>query len=118
MECLHRILRVDPKLFRRRVKIQGIKLSTAPDIKETARRARMLWSDMLKRTFKVDVTVCPHCGGRLEQIAVIKDKVVALAILKSLQETTVFKPLTAIWERGPPDQPNGFENEFDQRDSW
>lgn len=88
------------------------------DVKAKALRARMLWSEMLKRTFKIDVTVCPHCGGRLEQIAVIKDKVVAKAILKSLQETTIFRPLTVIWERGPPVQPNGFENEFDQRDSW
>ena len=61
---------------------------------------------------------CPHCGGRLEQIAVIKDRVVAKAILKSLQEATIFRPLTAVCERGPPDLPNGFENEFDQRDSW
>ena len=82
------------------------------DVKAKALRARMLWSEMLKRTFKIDVTVCPHCGGRLEQIAVIKDKVVAKAILKSLQETTIFRPLTVIWERGPPVQPNGFENEF------
>ena len=92
--------------------------SAETDVKAKALRARMLWSEMLKRTFKIDVTVCPQCGGRLEQIAVIKDKVVALAILKSLQETTIFRPLTAIWERGPPVQPNGFENEFDQRDSW
>ena len=92
--------------------------TTAPDVKAKAMRARMLWSEMLKRTFKIDVTVCPHCGGRLEQIAVIKDKVVAKAILKSLLETTIFRPFTAIWERGPPDLPNGFENEFDQRDSW
>lgn len=92
--------------------------SAAPDVKTKALRARMLWSEMLKRTFKIDVTVCPHCGGRLEQIAVIKDRVVAKAILKSLQETTIFRPLTAVCERGPPDLPNGFENEFDQRDSW
>jgi uncharacterized protein with PIN domain len=83
-----------------------------------AQRARLLWSEMLKRVFKIDVTVCPHCGGRLEQIAIIKDKVVAKAILKSLQETTIFKPLAVIWERGPPEQLNDFENEFDQRESW
>jgi uncharacterized protein with PIN domain len=106
------------RIVSKKNKNTGNQAVTAPDIKETARRARMLWSDMLKRTFKIDVTVCPHCGGRLEQIAVIKDKVVALTILRSLQEATVFKPLTAIWERGPPDQPSGFENEFDQRDSW
>ena len=85
---------------------------------QKVRRERMRWSEMLKRTFKIDVTVCKTCGGRLEQIAVIKDKVVAKAILESLKETTIFKPLEVIWERGPPDPTGGFENEFDQRESW
>ena len=82
----------------------GNQTATAADVKETARRARMRWSDMLKRTFKIDVTVCPHCGGRLEQIAVIKDKVVALAILRSLQETTVFKPCLLYTSPSPRDR--------------
>lgn len=82
------------------------------------RRERMRWSEMLKRTFKIDVTVCLHCGGRLEQIAVIKDRVVAKAILESLKETTIFSPLKIVRERGPPDHTGGFENEFDQRESW
>ncbi len=30
------------------------------------RRARLSWSEMLKRTFKIDVTVCKSCGGRME----------------------------------------------------
>ena len=87
-------------------------------IQAKVRRERMRWSEMLKRTFKIDVTVCPHCGGRLEQIAVIKDKVVAKAILESLKETTIFNPLKIVRERGPPDPVAGFENEFDQRESW
>jgi hypothetical protein len=57
----------------------------APCVDLNSRRERMRWADMLKRTFAVDVTVCPHCKGRLEQIAVIKDRVVAAAILKSLR---------------------------------
>ena len=73
---------------------------------------------MLKRTFEVDVTICLHCGGRLEQIAVIKDKVVAKAILESLRETTIFNPLKEVRERGPPEVASNFYNEFDQRDSW
>ena len=86
---------------------------------EKLRRERMRWSDMLKRTFEIDVTICKTCGGRMEQIAVIKDKVVAKALLASLRETSVFRPLEVIWERGPPDPGgSGFENEYDQRDSW
>jgi hypothetical protein len=106
------------RIVPKKAKLPEVPETTAPDLKVKAQRARLLWSEMLKRVFKIDVTVCPHCGGRLEQIAIIKDKVVAKAILKSLQETTIFKPLAVIWERGPPEQLNDFENEFDQRESW
>ncbi len=95
------------------------KTALAPEVKSMkVRRERMRWSEMLKRTFKIDVTVCPHCGGRLEQIAVIKDRVVDKAILESLKETTIFSPLKIVRERDPPNSTGGFENEFDQRDSW
>ncbi len=85
---------------------------------EKTRRERMRWSEMLKRTFEIDVTVCPVCQGRLEQIAVIKDKVVAAAILKSLQQVSVFRPLEIVRERGPPEDGGDFQDEFDQRESW
>ena len=85
---------------------------------EGARRERMRWAEMLKRTFKIDVTVCPDCQGRLEQIAVIKDKVVAAAILKSLQQVSIFRPLEIVRERGPPEDGGEFPDEFDQRESW
>jgi hypothetical protein len=82
------------------------------------RRERMRWSEMLKRTFEIDVTVCPDCNGRLEQIAVIKDKAVAAAILKSLDEVSIFRPLEIVRERGPPGDGGDFPDEFDQRASW
>jgi hypothetical protein len=66
------------------------------------RRERMRWAQMLKRVFEVDVTICPKCNGRLEQIAVIKDRVVIKALLESLSEVTVFKPLVVVPVRGPP----------------
>lgn len=86
--------------------------------KPSAKSGRLLWSEMLKRVFEIDVTICRHCGGRLEQIAVIKDKVVAKAILMSLQQVTIFKPIMAILERGPPELRTVEVNEFDQRGSW
>jgi len=65
------------------------------------------------------VTICPKCSGRLEQIAVIKDRVVAKAILESLNETTVFQPLEFVETTGPPVGANtNFDSEFDQRESW
>ena len=92
---------------------------SSPFAQKRARRERMRWSEMLKRTFKIDVTVCPDCKGRLEQIAVIKDKVVAAAILKSLEEWSVFRPLEIVRERGPPGEDGcEFEDEYDQRESW
>ena len=89
-----------------------------PEVAEKVRRERMRWSDMLKRTFKIDVTVCKTCGGRVEQIAVIKDRVAAKAILDSLDETTIFNPLKEVRETGPPGVDGEFEGEFDQRGSW
>jgi len=90
----------------------------APCVDLNGRRERMRWADMLKRTFAVDVTVCPHCKGRLEQIAVIKDRVVAAAILKSLREESVIRPLEIERARGPPEGRDGPPDEFDQRESW
>lgn len=82
------------------------------------RRTRLSWSEMLKRVFKIDVTVCNKCGGRVEQIAVIKDRVVAKAIIESLRQVTVFNPLQVVFERGPPESLEHSEFDFDQRGSW
>ena len=81
------------------------------------RRERMRWAEMLKRTFKVDVTVCPKCEGRLEQIAIIKDKKVARAVLESMELTTIYQPTKCINDRGPPAEED-FAEYFDQRESW
>ena len=79
---------------------------------------RLRWADMLKRVFKIDVLICPKCQGRLEQIAVIKDKAVAAKILASLGEKTEFNPLHA-GPRGPPHVTSeDFIDELDQRLSW
>jgi hypothetical protein len=72
---------------------------------------------MLKKTFEIDVTICPKCNGRLEQIAVIKCRKVAMAILKSLNQNTKPLPRSAP----PTGPPEGliFENEIDQRsEDW
>jgi len=109
----------DRKLIvpKQKVKIESSTLSpnTDPLREVKVRRERMRWADMLKRTFQIDVTVCSRCNGRMEQIAVIKDRVVAKAILESLKEITIFRPLNAINERGPPEARSGHHNEFDQR---
>lgn len=83
---------------------------------EKVKNERLRWAEMLKRVFEIDVTVCPKCSGRMEQIAVIKDKAVAKKIIESLGELTTFQPLAAALERGPP-EPLEFSDDYDQRDS-
>jgi hypothetical protein len=86
---------------------------------EKVKQERLRWAEMLKRVFDVDVTICPKCQGRMEQIAVIKDKVVAKKILESLGEVTTFKPLEMVADRGPPQAVEIPEDDFDQRDpTW
>jgi hypothetical protein len=79
------------------------------------KKQRLSRSEMLKRVFEIDVSLCPKCAGRLEQIAVIRDRSVAKQILESLG----IKPLRrqnqeSIMERGPPN-PNSIPEEEDQR---
>ena len=86
---------------------------------EKVKQERLRWAEMLKRVFDVDVTICPKCQGRMEQIAVIKDKAVARKILESLGEVATFKPLEVVVDRGPPQAVEILEDDFDQRDpTW
>jgi len=32
------------------------------------------WAALMARTFRVDVTVCPSCGGRLKLVALVQEK--------------------------------------------
>lgn len=78
---------------------------------------RLRWAEMLKKTFEIDVSICPKCNGRLEQIAVIKNIKVAAAILKSLNQCTQFKPKSPL-TTGPPPQ-SGNDYDFNQRnEDW
>lgn len=67
----------------------------------------------VKKTFEIDVTICPKCNGRLEQVAVIKNRAVAMAILKSLNQRTHHEP-TRPPTTGPPVQLR-YDNDIDQR---
>lgn len=89
--------------------------SVGPILAANAKRERLRWSQMLKRVFEIDVTVCPKCKGRLEQIAAIKDRVAAKALLENLGEETVFKPLLVPEARGPP-QFDEYYQEFHESD--
>ena len=39
------------------------------------------WASLLKKVFKIDITVCPKCQGRMKVIAVINEKKIIKKIL-------------------------------------
>jgi hypothetical protein len=69
---------------------QGKEDSCKRDVPENVKQERLRWAEMLKRVFEIDVTVCPKCSGRMEQIAVIKDKAVAKKYLKAWVRLLLF----------------------------
>lgn len=105
--------------FKHRKKIVPIKKTIENSNEGTTyskiKNERLRWAEMLKKTFEIDVTVCPRCSGRLEQIAVIQSKAVALAILKSLN-LEVRVAIVSAPSTGPPESV-GYEYEDDQRNN-
>ena len=47
--------------------------------------APLTWAQRLKRVFEIDITVCPHCGGRLRFIADVTDPEIIRSILTHLR---------------------------------
>ncbi len=65
------------------------------------RQQRLLWAELLLRTFDVDALACPFCAGRMRIISTIMKADVIRAILKSLgisPDAPFIHP-----SRGPPD---------------
>lgn len=44
-------------------------------------KAPLTWAERLRRVFGIEITVCPHCGGRLRVIADVTDPEVIDRIL-------------------------------------
>ena len=59
---------------------------------ELPKPLRICWSDLLRRTFKIDALCCPRCAGRVRQVATIKDKTTIDKILTHLGLPTVPPP--------------------------
>jgi hypothetical protein len=62
---------------------------------------RLLWAELLRRTFGVDPLLCPHCGGQMKMIASIHEADVVRAILQCHglpTEAPFIRP-----SRGPPE---------------
>jgi hypothetical protein len=68
---------------------------------------RLSWSELLKRVFQVDLTLCPDCGGALKFIAAISEPRAVQRILSHLGlETT---PPTFHPPRAPPEETLGVD---------
>ena len=48
--------------------------------------APLTWAQRLKRVFEFDITLCPHCGGRLRVIADVTDPAVIRKILDHIHQ--------------------------------
>lgn len=96
-----------------------IKASLKVDIgsrPNTARRSRLTWAEMLKRAFKINVTICKVCQGRFEPIAVIKSPQAIHAILTALGESSVVEPRPSP-RRGPPTKVGSPEEPVDAQNA-
>nr|MDQ3003754.1 hypothetical protein [Fibrobacterota bacterium] len=87
-------LKEDPEESSQQNGIQELVPKPTPDAenktKAAARRRYIPWYELLKRTFGSEV-LCPHCGGKLRLIALVK------------KEETIRKILAAMhFPTGPP----------------
>ena len=76
-------------------------IAEGPD--DPTRQRRLHWACLLKRTFGVDALQCPRCHGRMELIATIEDRDVAMKILTHLGLPTRAPPRPPPWR--PPQSP-------------
>ncbi len=65
---------------------------------QTPRPRRLLWAELLRRTFAIDVLRCARCGSRRQLLAVIRSQQAVQAILTHLDGVSVGGP------RAPPSQ--------------
>ena len=70
--------------------------------------SRLSWADLLQRTFRTDVLLCPRCEGRMRVLAFTTDATVAQEILArlGLAAPRPLRPLAA----GPPQLGLAFPN--------
>jgi len=62
---------------------------------------RRSWADLMRRTFGIDVLLCPHCGGRRRLVALIQEPNVIRTILAHLGLDD--EPVALAPARSPPE---------------
>jgi hypothetical protein len=70
------------------------------DADQVPRHVAMTWAQRLKRVFRIEISICDHCGGPVKIIACIQDKLTVGKILLHLNEGSAPAPLPPA--RGPP----------------
>jgi hypothetical protein len=70
------------------------------DADQVPRHVAMTWAQRLKRVFRIEISICEHCGGAVKIIACIQDKLTVGKILSHLNEACAPTPLPP--PRGPP----------------
>src|SRR5574341_1174023 len=98
--------RLRPKLIRDRRTSAPTSPPSAPPPEPPPMRDRYLpWAELMRRTFEVDVLVCPRCSGRMKIIAAITDPDVIRAFLDALGIPR--EDVTPAPARPPPDPEDG-----------
>jgi hypothetical protein len=69
-------------------------------VSKRRRIRRLLWAELLKRTFGVDPKECPDCGGQMKMIANIMRADAVIAILDAQGLPTAAPFIRSC--RGPP----------------
>jgi len=77
-----------------------VNLPPSPTSPPTWRCRYRPWAELLRRTFAIDVTTCPGCGGPLRLLALVKDPAGIARYLRYLGEPTVPPPRSPA--RAPP----------------
>ena len=65
-----------------------------------ARAPRLEWSKLLRRTYAIDVLVCPRCQHRTRIIATLQDPTEAALFLAAIDQESISRPSGA---RAPDD---------------
>ena len=60
---------------------------------EAMRPRRLLWAQLLQRTFGLDVLKCPKCGGKMKMVAAILDPVEIARLCENLGEPALAPPV-------------------------
>ena len=77
-----------------------VETSSPEERRQRRRRWTLDWAGLLKRTFGLDVFVCPECGGRRRVLASLTSPAAVRGILQHLELPSTAPPLAPA--RGPP----------------